>query len=812
MVKRDSNARSGARAESTRRKKSKVHISASSSQFDSLIKDGIAKGYFKIDNNKITYIAQDFTDNFEDPEEKVRAALFYDLIESYGYENSKEIIDFEFQRTIGHPDKVTRSAIDIILYRPDSTPYALFETKAKDDYERYFESSIKTQLFERAANEDKGSGHVKYLVYYTRYYEGPELIVKFQTIDYTLYKTRDQWEDTGRPNLRIIPGNYGIIDKPPRFVKGAIEDEKQLRDNVRKEELDRIANDLHNVLWGGGQHQNELFFNLIGLFLTKIHDEKVKDNGEAYDFQIFFEGDKSEDPKSTYERVNRLYRGAWDAKARKYSACALNYLLGYTDEQLKKTPDIVFDANKVKYVVETLQTISFTANKYDVLGDFFEKIVRSELKQTKGQYLTHYNIVDFIVHSLRVDDLAVDLINGRDGRPRLPYIIDPACGSGTFQIQCMKTITDRIMEEKNSHKTLGQTDDVEEFVDVKFPDRKRNSWAQEYIYGIEINPDLAMATKVNMVGHGDGSANIHPADGLIDFSRYTNGKLLNIRSDSKVYEKPVNEQFDVVVSNPPFSVMVDRETAKQFPDLYLQGKKIAKSLKKDSKKEVDTENLFLERWFQLLRPHGRLGVVLPESVFDSTSNRHIRLFLFKYFYVRAVVSLPHLAFAPYTMTKTSLLFAQKKTTDEVEKWNRLWDKYQEDYAKLKNEFEKLKKRKETEELQPIFLKHLRLYIGSLYEETDNDLSNSRLKEKYEEDIKAVDAEWWVFNKISRDLDYPIFMAHAEEIGYKRGTNKEYTRPNELFSSREVDDQRILEVNIANPRKILDYLLKQVDWL
>ena len=219
----------------------------------------------------------------------------------------------------------------------------------------------------------------------------------------------------------------------------------------------------------------------------------------------------------------------------------MNYLLGFTDDQLKKTPDIVFDANKVKYVVETLQSISFTANKYDVLGDFFEKIVRSELKQTKGQYLTHHNIVDFIVKSLKIDDLAIELINGKEGRPCLPYIIDPACGSGTFQIQIMKEITKRVLEEKKTHKCLKQTDDIEEFIEVNFPMKKRNVWAKQYIYGIEINKELAMATKVNMVGHGDGSANIFPEDGLIDFVNYEDGRFLNVKKQNSVYDKYVNE-------------------------------------------------------------------------------------------------------------------------------------------------------------------------------------------------------------------------------------------------------------------------------
>ena len=74
----------------------------------------------------------------------------------------------------------------------------------------------------------------------------------------------------------------------------------------------------------------------------------------------------------------------------------------------------------------------------------------------------------------------------------------------------------------------------------------------------------------------------------------------------------------------------------------------------------NSENLFIERYYHLLRPGGRMGIVLPESVFDTSENKYIRLFLYKYFIIKAVVSLPQVTFAPYTPTKTSVLLAKKK--------------------------------------------------------------------------------------------------------------------------------------------------------
>ena len=120
-----------------------------------------------------------------------------------------------------------------------------------------------------------------------------------------------------------------------------------------------------------------------------------------------------------------------------------------------------------------------------------------------------------------------------------------------------------------------------------------------------------------------------------------------------MYKRQVNGQFDLILTNPPFSVELDNDTKKTIKHDFMFGEK------------KNSENLFIERWYQLLRENGRVAAVLPESVFDTTENKYIRLFLYKYFKIKAVVSLPQLAFEPYTSTKTSILFAQKKTKEEI---------------------------------------------------------------------------------------------------------------------------------------------------
>jgi len=752
-----------------------------------ILQKGINKNIIKIRDSRITYVFPNKTYNFDYQEEKVRAEIYVELILNYKY--PIEEMEIEKEHKIGRPDKKTSAKIDILV-KKNGNPFLIFELKSPEEYEREMESSIKTQLFNVAAVEDKKARSLKYLIYYTRYYEEGELKEKIKTIDYKKFKDYDNWEEAGKPDLMLIPKEYGIVRKPVFTKKGTTD----LRTDVKKDELERIGKDLHNILWGGGKYQNELFFNLVGLFLVKIYDEKETEDSKPYKYQIFYENGDPENPKKLYERMNNLYKKA------------LKEYLGYTDEELKKIKDIVFDAPKVKYVVEVLQNISFTVNKYDIIGDFFEKIVRGEFKQTKGQYLTHTNIVNFIIRALEIEKLSLHTINEQK---KLPYIIDPACGSGTFLIEAMKLITAYILSNEDKIK---QSESVKDFVYHNFPKYQKNIWAKEFTYGIEINGDLTTATKVNMVAHGDGHANIEAKDGLLNFEDYTKARL-QVKKNNSLYSKPVNKQFDVVISNPPFSITVDRDTAKKFPDVFMWGEKIAERLKKQKKKmEISTENLFIERWYQLLKPNGRLGVVLPESLFDTTANRYIRLFLYKYFWIKAVVSLPYLAFAPYTMTKTSLLFAEKKTPEEVKEWDNLWGKYAEEYNKLKRKIDELFKTVKGilnyKERKKELIEKLKELLDDNFYESEEEIEIKELKEKYKDEIKLADSEWWTFKKVSEKLNYKIFMAHAEEIGYKRGVNKEYTRENQLF---QTDEEGNIVVNTDNPKTILDYLKRSVKW-
>ena len=237
-----------------------------------------------------------------------------------------------------------------------------------------------------------------------------------------------------------------------------------------------------------------------------------------------------------------------------------------------------------------------------------------------------------------------------DNRYRLPFVIDPSCGTGTFLVHYMKYVQKYIEE---NHKTISAgDDDIGDFIISHLSGSNPYRWVIDYVYGIDSEQVLAAACQLNMILHGDGSTNIYSANGLDSFENYSNLEVTgatNILSprpqiERTYYPKNTIDKFDVVISNPPFSVDINQTAIQDNFDIF----------------KGESEVYFLERWYQLLKPSGRIGVVLPESFFSVGEGIEGRLFLYKHFNIKSIVSLPNHAFSPHTTTSTSLLFAIRK--------------------------------------------------------------------------------------------------------------------------------------------------------
>jgi len=109
--------------------------------------------------------------------------------------------------------------------------------------------------------------------------------------------------------------------------------------------------------------------------------------------------------------------------------------------------------------------------------------------------------------------------------------------------------------------------------------------------------------------------------------------------------------FDVLLTNPPFAGEIkDQGLLRQ----YFFGKKKGKLINK-----IERHILFIERTLDMLRPGGRMAIVLPQGVLNNTNMENVREYLFEKARILAVVGLHGNTFKPHTGTKTSVLFLQK---------------------------------------------------------------------------------------------------------------------------------------------------------
>lgn len=770
-------------------------------------------------SNVITYPSELRSDESNvkafEPEELVHATIINLLCsKDYGY----EIKRLYHEQYFAHGSTGSLSdEVDLIVYDEDNLPYAVMEFKSSEKYSVDEEKAIKYQLFGTAPL----IGSPKLLVYGTVHPNTAKVHFELKCIDYVTYKSYESWEEAGKPYSTAFPKDYQDLNYVP-YVNGG---ERDLKINTTQADFRAVANSFHNEFFG--EHpDNALFVNLVKCLLAKIYDERTTKKGDEYSFQVKYKNGKPEKSSSVFGYVNDLYKEAYSRYIEK----------GVTPDEIDPKE---FSKEKVKSVVLALESLSITkgaALHGDVIGAFFEEILRSGFKQDKGMYFTHSNLVRFIIEALDLDGLTKNIWkNATHPENRLPYVIDPACGSGAFLLHAMNKITSSI---KDNSSVLVSDFEETQFYKARMSDEMPNYWAENFIYGFDPKFIMAITSKVNMVLHGDGSAHMFKYDAFKPFSSYNDTKLRPSGEKERsiprsVYDKDICETFDVVLSNPPFGVTLSSDTKRT----------LAKTFSLSDKTPSDA--LFIERAFQLLKPGGRLGVVLPESIFNAVDLMPVRIFIYRMFHVKAIVSLPRNVFID-TPTLTSLLFAQKKSGPEIEGWDKEWQKHEthanELVKKAKMDLSKsgVKKFKTPADLQQNVLKTLNSIIGSndwvykkgknaeVLQMTPGDVFSSvdDAADHYNSILKSSGLSKYIaryaFTKTASKFNNEHHAYIVNEVGFKLSKRKEKPRPNQLVrfvsSSGETvqnlhlcEEDYKVEVSKSYPETVLDFIKRDVVW-
>jgi len=570
----------------------------------------------------------------------------------------------------------TSGRLDICVTRNDGSEYLLIECKTlgkefdkefirmkKDGGQlfTYFKFSNKPDIIMLYASELKGND----IVYINE-------IVKIED-EHRTGDVKDFYEKWNK-----LTKDNGVFDSwvsPYSFISKALT--PKLLEPIKQEDSSFIFNRFleilrHNIV----SDKPNAFNKIFTLFLCKIYDEKANEGTEN---ELGFQWIEGVDDDITFQlRLTDLYKNGMfeflekkvtdfsdDDFETKYASLFGN------DENLKKLlkKDIaklrleknnefaikeVYDeksfkenAKVVKEVVELLQgfRIRYT-KKQQYLSDFFELLLTTGLKQESGQFFTPVPIAQFIIRCLPIDVLVDKKLKEGDVNNLLPYIMDYAAGSGHFLTESMH-IVQSILDKKDNKTFLPSiAKKIRNWQDDHY------DWALQYVYGIEKDYRLVKVGKVGCYLHGDGLANVIHSDGLANFKHSDYKHKLN---NTDVDFPQENKQFDVITSNPPYSVSAFKNAAREY---YKNEDFELYDYLTDNSSEI--ECLFIERTKQLLKDGGIAGVILPSSILSNTGiYTKSREIILKYFEIIAIAELGSNTFMA-TGTNTVTLFLRRK--------------------------------------------------------------------------------------------------------------------------------------------------------
>ena len=617
------------------------------------------------------------TQNFTQSENFVVLECVNRLLEK-GYK--PENITLEKTWAAGHG---TSGRLDICVTREDGSEYLLIECKTHGkEFEKEFTRMKKDggQLF----TYFKFSNKADVIILYSSELKGKEVVYRNEIVkiedDYRSGDVKDfyqKWnkltKDNGVFESWVDAYNFESKALTAKALKPIQEEDSSLIFNQFLEIL------RHNVV----SDKPNAFNKIFTLFLCKVYDEKTTKPNEELKFQ-WIEGKDTSKGENAYVdfliRLSDLYKNGMleflEKEITDFSEVDFERKYRHLDDSVKK--DLLKEFNKirleknnefaikevfdkqsflengkiVKEVVELLQGFRIRYNKrQQYLSNFFELLLTTGLKQESGQFFTPVPIAQFIIKSLPFDKIIDSKIEKGERNNLLPYIIDYAAGSGHFLTESMHEIQ-KHLDEKNPNDYINDTSKK-----IKSWQEDHFDWATQYVYGIEKDYRLVKVGKVGCYLHGDGLANVLLSDGLGSFKTTKEYKeLLKITKDDFPQD---NGQFDILISNPPYSVSSFKRTTTDYynkEDFELYDKLT------DNSSEI--ECLFIERTKQLLKDGGVAGIILPSYILSNTGiYSKSREIILQYFDIVGITELGSNTFMA-TGTNTVTLFLRRRNNYE----------------------------------------------------------------------------------------------------------------------------------------------------
>ncbi|MDZ4858903.1 MAG: N-6 DNA methylase [Candidatus Hydrogenedentes bacterium] len=577
---------------------------------ESFTEKAILEGHLRIDKSgkadRVVYVAGNRTERWTDPEEKVRAEFYAELIYRYGYDPERIGVE------ITVPDRTPKDAADIIVFRDAERkrPYAVIECKREGISDAEFNQSVEQAW-------GNGNAHKFRAAYVGVVAGGTRRFLDCSDKFGALERDKNQIAD--------LPLTYG---NPPeyKYRKGVSNNWQDIKP-VNKGELIAAIKKCHQTLWGGGRLSPPAAFGeFCKIIFVKVRDEKApRKKGDPYEFQI-----KTDEPSPVLaKRIKDMYA-----------------------KEMQSEPDVFTEPIKIddgtlKMCVAHLEGINFNKTDLDTKGVAFEQFLDGFFKGDFGQYFTPREIIQFCVEMMKPtkDD----------------FVLDPACGSGGFLLYAMDYLrheAENMFDDEESDARFRHWHDFakEKLFGLEINDEisrvaKMNMILHDdghtHIYGNDALDRLSRIGERNrrfQTGMFDLILTNPPFGAVIKETEKGSGYMEGwelLRYIGK------GEQSD--------------GSAGEMVSDFKAGKKSIKA-----RKSIKTEILFCERVWHFLKPGtGRAAIVLPDGILTNSSLRGVRDWLLLRFQLLAVVSLPQEAFQHAGAgVKASVVFFRKRAEDE----------------------------------------------------------------------------------------------------------------------------------------------------
>ena len=529
--------------------------------------------------------------------------------------SDKKRLVFDAKKNAGKPEEIVRQLWLHKLHTRYKYPFERIETEKSIHFGReihakaadiivYKKDKITPYIIieVKAPSEKKGQEQLK--AYLSA--EGSEIGVWSNGMDKVIL-------------YRPYPREYESLSEIPaadQTVDDLFAIKKTWNDLTPKFDFIKVVKRIEELaLAGSGGNVFEEIFKLI---YAKLYDEQMalhkRDNRE-----VLFR--KYKDSEKTKEVINGLFKEA----------------IKEWPDTFKLSDEIELTAARLNICVpfmEDIRLFELGQGEYEIVDGAFEHLITEVSKGNKGQYFTPRHVIK----------MCVKMLDPKENE----YVIDPACGSGGFLLHAMYHVWDNFLKNESAKK----------------------AYAAKYLFGTDFDDNMRRISQALMLIAGDGKHHIFKRDSL-DAREWTGQEA----EDARVALKPLlrtlensesNKEnhltyrhlnFDILLTNPPFAgENPEQGLLRQYELAKKEGGKL--------RNNVERHILFIERTLDMLRPGGRMAIVLPQGVLNNTNMEYVREFLFGKARILAVVGLHGNTFKPHTGTKTSVLFLQKWSKDE----------------------------------------------------------------------------------------------------------------------------------------------------